>query len=305
MENKRIISKEDKKKKYSLKSINMIEMHMLIPSSVSFFPSGNMISSTWTGEIIIYDTNYNITQTIEKAHEKPITYLSIKDENNFITCSYDKNIKTWIKKNNKFILNNVILNAHNNIINKVMYISKDNIISFSDDEKVKIWEIKKDNKYQSIGIFEFGKVKSSILLKDKNELIFSGQNGTYLFNLNNFELIKSFNKVKCFWWNAMCRIDDDKIIIGSTSLVIISLPKKEIIKNIILPLVCFTIIGDTKKGIFYVAGYGNDIMIYESDNFEYIETMKDAHYKPITGFTLMKNGSLVSYSNDDTIKIWS
>ena len=278
---------------------------MLIPSNVSFFQSGNMISSTWTGDIIIYDTNYNITQTIEKAHEKPITYLSIKDENNFITCSYDKSIKTWIKKNNKFILNNVILNAHNNIINKVMYISKDNIISFSDDEKVKIWEIKKDNKYQSIGIFEFGKVKSSILLKDKNELIFSGQNGTYLFNLNNFELIKSFNKVKCFWWNAMCRIDDDKIIIGSTSLVIISLSKKEIIKNIILPFVCFTIIGDTKKGIFYVAGYGNDIMIYESDNFEYIETMKDAHYKPITGFSLMKNGSLVSYSNDDTIKIWS
>ena len=303
MNNKKTISKRPKSKNFNLETIELKKMNNLIPSSVSFFPSGNMISSTWTGDIKIYDINYTIIQTIEHAHDEPITYLTIKDENNFISCSYDKSIRTWIKEDKNFILNQIIIKAHKETICKVIYMLNDNLISFSEDETVKIWEYK--NKYQSVSVLKYGIAKSGLLLEDKNKLIFSGSDGTFVFNLINYEFLFNFKKVKCFWWNAMCRIDDDKIIIGATTLIIISISKKEIIKNIKLPFVCFTIVRNTDQGVFYIAGYGNDIMIYRSDNFQYIHTIKNAHDKEITGLTLKKNKFLVSYSNDDTIKIWS
>ncbi len=34
---------------------------------------------------------------IPNAHNNFINYVYVKDENNFVTCSWDNNIKTWIK----------------------------------------------------------------------------------------------------------------------------------------------------------------------------------------------------------------
>ena len=74
---------------------------------VSIFPSGNIISVSWNGSIIIYNLNFNIIQSI-KTIDNDILYVSIKDENNFITCSRDKNIKIWKKISNKFELFQII-----------------------------------------------------------------------------------------------------------------------------------------------------------------------------------------------------
>ena len=81
-------------------------------NSLSSFPSGNIISVSGDKSIIIYDIHLNILQNIQNAHDKAITYVEVKDENNFITCSYDKSIKLWINKENKFEINKIINNAH-------------------------------------------------------------------------------------------------------------------------------------------------------------------------------------------------
>ena len=72
------------------------------------FPSGNISSVSKDKSIHIYDNNLNILQDIQNAHEDLICYIDIKDENNFVTCSNDKNIKTWIKKEDKFEINQLI-----------------------------------------------------------------------------------------------------------------------------------------------------------------------------------------------------
>ena len=71
--------------------------------------------------IKICDNNFNLIQNIKNAHDKGINYVDIKDEDNFVICSDDKNIRTWIKKENKFESNKKIENAHQDIINKVIY----------------------------------------------------------------------------------------------------------------------------------------------------------------------------------------
>ena len=113
--------------------------------SISIFPSGKILIISNDIIIRIFDNNFNIIQIIEKAHLKVIMYCDIKNEENFCTCSLDKNIKTWIKKENKFIQNKILENAHDDIIRKVLYHSEEKITSCSFDFSVKIWEEKKYN----------------------------------------------------------------------------------------------------------------------------------------------------------------
>ena len=86
-----------------LKNINSIHSHYKYIYSVSIFPSGNIISTSYDKSIIIYDIHFNILQNFSNAHDDAIHYIEIKDENNFITISNDKSIKLWIKNNNKYL----------------------------------------------------------------------------------------------------------------------------------------------------------------------------------------------------------
>ncbi len=289
-----------------LKMIKSIKSHKDIISSVSIFPSGNIISVSIDKSIKIYDNKYNILQHIKNAHTDSITYVEIKDENNFITCSDDKYIKTWIKIENKYKINKIIKNAHNDQINKVIYYSNKNLISCSWDNTVKIWEEKDDN-YQLIATLNHSDIVWSILfLKDKNILISSGNFGSNLWNFNNFELIKHIKDVKCRLWNSLARIDENRIIIGGyKSLNIISLFKKIKIKEIKIPFDCFGIKIIEDKKIFFVGGESKDILIFRNDNYECIQIIKNAHDSDIGGFVELKNNYICSFSNDNSIKVWS
>ena len=85
-------------KSCNLKKITSIHCHNSCITLVSTFPSGNIISTSNEQSIIIYDIFFNILQNIQNAHDHWINYIDIKDENNFISCSDDKSIKSWIKK---------------------------------------------------------------------------------------------------------------------------------------------------------------------------------------------------------------
>ena len=83
-------------------------------NSISIFPLGNCV--TVSNHIKIWDINFNIIQIINNPHNNDkINYVSVKDDNNFITCSYDI-IKTWIKNENNFIINK--------IISQILYLKK-------------------------------------------------------------------------------------------------------------------------------------------------------------------------------------
>ena len=71
---------------------------------ISIFPSGNIIIGNYK-RLTLYDNDFNnIIQINNSAHDNWITYVDIYDENNFVTCSYDNNIKSWIKNktNNEY-----------------------------------------------------------------------------------------------------------------------------------------------------------------------------------------------------------
>jgi hypothetical protein len=298
-------------KNVNLRKIKSIKLHKFPINKISIFPSGNLISVSFDKSIKIFDDQFNILQHIKNAHNDIISYVDIKDENNFVTCSEDKNIISWIYKENQFKLNIIIKNAHNNIIIKVIYYSNNNLISCSHDNTIKIWE-EYNNKYQNISILiHFSTIWSILLIEDKNILVSAGENRIKFWNLNNFEIKINFKENYCGNWNGISRIDNDKIIFETLNehqiyvLKIISIIKKIVIKIIIVPFQCFDIYLIEESQIFLVGGNSNDIIIYNKENYEYIQTVKSNHDYYINGFIQLKNEKILSYGGEGIINIWS
>ena len=284
-----------------LKLIKSINAHNSPINSLSQFPSGNIISVSSDKSIKIYDINYIIIQIIQNAHNDFITHVDVKNENNFVTCSL-KIIITWIKNENVFKINKRINNAHNDYINKVIYYLNDYLISCSCDNSIKIWEEKEMNYQLIISLKHSHIVYSILVINNKNLLISVGYDNIKLWNLNNFELIKHFEETECF---TLSKIDDDRIIINKgKSFKIISLSEKKIINEIIIPFWCLGMSSIKKIGVFLAGGTNNYIKIYKNDNYELIQTIKDAHNDYINGFINLKNDLIASFSYDGKIKIW-
>ena len=72
-----------------------------------------------------------------------------------------------------------------------------------------------------------------------------------------------------------------------------------------IPFQCNGIINIKEKGIFLIGGWSNDILIYRNDNYKHLSRIKNAHYNYILGFCQLKNGLVLSFSGDSTMKIWS
>ena len=302
----RLKNKINQVKKCELKRIKSLVTHYNIINLVSVFPLGNIISVSDDKSIKIWDINFNLLQNIKNAHNKGINYVDIKDENNFVTCSEDKNIKTWIKKENKFELNQIIKDEHKNAINKVIYTFNGNIISCSDNNNIKIWDLSTP-KYKLImeKTIHSESIKSILLLEDKEILISGGNDGTKFWNLNNLNYLFGFNNVCCGIWNAIERIDENRIIIGGVKyLNVISLKKKEIINTIDNECNCNGIKVIKNKGIFLISEFSYDIKIYKSDNYKCIKIIKNAHENNIIGFFILNNNLIGSYSYDRSIKMW-
>ena len=312
----RILKEYINKDKYEMKLIKSISQNNIIQQqknyikSLSVFPLGNIISACYKS-IIIYDNNLNILQTIPYAHNGDVNYIEILNENNFISCSSDKSIKFWIKKDYQFINNKTINNAHENNIIKVLYCSNKNLISCSYDNTIKIWK-ENNNNYENIKILTHSdSVRTILFLEDKNILISSGLDGTKFWNLNKNET--NYNNIKCIkyikeaecYWNKGLYIDEDKIIIGGDEiLIVISILNKTIIKKINIPFQCWGIQLIEDKGLFLIGGWKKDIMIYRNDNYECIQTIKNAHDDNINGFVELNDETIISYSFDNKIKIW-
>jgi WD40 repeat protein len=120
-------------KEINLKQIKSFKIHNNWIRLISIFPSGNLISVSNDKSIKIFDIDFNFKQIINNSHRDYILYVDIKNENNFVTCSYDLNIKTWIKKNieneSKFFVNQTIYYADYYTINKLLYCQNGKIIS--------------------------------------------------------------------------------------------------------------------------------------------------------------------------------
>ena len=292
---------------------NLFQLYQIIPhkeqiNSILIFPLGNIISVSRDRSIQIYDSNFVLIQKISEAHKETIANLYIKNDNFFITCSKDRSINFWKKQNinNLFDLNQTIKNAHLDTIFNIIILPNGNLISCSDDNTVKLWEEINNNKYQlMLTLNNYGFIRGILLIEEKNIFISSGDEGTKIYNYNNFNIINYFY-AQCIGWNSLKKINNDKFIVGGgydCNIIIISLNENKIIKKIENRFICWSIHVIEEEGIILCGGSSFDIIMCDINNFQIYRVISDAHYDFIYGFNQLKNGLIISYSNN-IIKIW-
>ena len=299
-------------KKLQLTNINLTQIKSF-PSeeeeiySILSFPSGNLLVLL-SESIKIFNIEFQEIQKISNAHEDIINSASIKDENNFLTCSNDLKIKLWIKENNNFILYSCVENAHSDSINDVKYFSNGNFVSCSNDKNIKIWFDKNNNKeFQCKSTINNSFILYNLfLIENKNVLICMGEEGTNIYNFDTFQMLKNLEEIKTdLHGNQIEKFDDDKIIFGGEeNLFIFSLSKNEIINNININFSCFSLVVIEEKGISFIIGDDEFIRVFRNDNFEFICKIKGTEFGNMYGIVKLKNGSIASFSEDDKIKIW-
>ena len=255
-----------------LKLVQTKKIHDHHINCIAIFPSGNFISVSSDKSIKIYSPEIDMLQTIPDAHSDWIYFVSVQNDNNFVTCGDDKIIKNWYRKKEDFEINTKIENAHISTIYKVIYYLKDKLISCSKDSTIKIWQ-KYNNFYQNLTTLKPGddEINSILLIEDKNILISGGLQGTKIWNLIDFSTIANLEETYCGYWNVLCRIDKDKFIVNNktdNSLKIISIKEKKKIKEIVHSFDSWGIKFIKNKGLLLVGGDSKDIIIYMNDDYK-------------------------------------
>ena len=166
----------------------------------------------------------------------------------------------------------------------------------------------KNNTFESGQILIHNNKVYSILLFEKNNiLISSGESGTKIWNLKKYECIIYIKEAECYSNNVLKQIDNDRFIVGGKDdfiMKIISVKEKKIIKEIDNKFKCWGICNINDKGVFLTGGYSKDIRVYRSDNYDCIQIVNDNNDN-VNGLIELNNGTIISYSDDKSIKIWS
>ena len=292
----------------NLSLITTVKVNKDAVNSFAITSSNHIISISSDKSITIFNNFFIVIQKIENAHKGVIFDISLKDENNFATCSQDKSIKIWKKfEKNEYKLDKSINNIHENDIHKIIFLEDNSIISGSKDNKINIFKLINNEYKCNITINNENPIYSILYFKEENLLISTGTENTSFWNLNNVfnNFIISINTY-CFGKNAFQKIDKERIVVGGKEKIqIISKTQKKIIKEIERDFLVWAICVIEEKKIFICGGVSSDIAIYNSDNYENIRVIKDTHKKNIRGISLLNDKQIISGSEDNTMKIWT
>ncbi len=287
---------------------------------LTFFPSGITITGSWDGKLKIYKT-FDIKKKFSeyKAHNSCIMYISIKDDNEFASCS-DIEIKIFnIKKDgNEFIIENklYIENAHNDVINKILYSENNILFSCSMDNCIKLWNL--NNKDENLKIInENDNIFCFDFLNKENILISSGVYGTNIYDITiNNNPFSITSNIKLTYENVIClsrfgitNMNDGKIIVCGNYINIISINKKEIFFRKKLEFTIWdSYFVKEDKELFFIGSSNIIVIISENDqseNNKYEVLMKIDEFKNKNYFRMInfgRNCYLIFSTCDDLFK---
>ena len=203
---------------------------------LTVFPSGNIIIAA-KEEIIIYSKDFKKNETLKTNYQKTFDYISVRDNNTFLSYSKDeKSILTWKKKENKkinffFSKNNnkdsnkkeIEFISDENIKNEneeddiifISYLSNGDFISCSrninDDDlqdKIKIWKSKK--------VAIHSHIESLLILDNKNKIISVGGNQIILWNVS-LKFLDSIDDSINNYVEFIYLLSDNKFIVNDSN----------------------------------------------------------------------------------------
>ena len=128
-------------------------------------------------------------------------------------------------------------------------------------------------------------------------------------NFNEIATIKNISVNRC--WNSMKMFNNVILLIGGSDnngIYLIDTNNYQVISNILKDFGIYSIIKLSNGNILIGcnSGYNNSLIEYKFDNNNLIKikAKEKAHSDLITGLKEMKNGIIISYYGDNSIKFW-
>ena len=292
---------------------------------LSTFPNGLHIIGTWNGRIEIYEKDiihniFNIKLKpcfAKEAHKNCVMYISIFDDNCFSSCS-DTEIKIW-KKNNEnidFKEDIIIDNAHDDVINKIIFYNNELLFSCSLDSYIKIWDMKIKNQNtikENYSLKEDNEILSIEIMKRKNNenkeeaiLISSGFSGTTIYNIileekDKLKKKNDFPDAVCYSRFGINILDNNSFIICGNYIYFFSIDKNGILCN--KEKIKFSAWGSCiiDSEILFV-GSSNDIIIFaknDTGNFEQSISISEFKNKNFLNIVQLENEKFFIFTASD------
>ena len=263
---------------------------------------------------------------IIKGHASSVRSLLLLEDKTIASCSTDKTIRIFepnyyhcvktITNNSVFSLctiedtnrpsNIIITNPYSSSILKLVSLSNKRIASISKSNKIQIWKL------PNIPITELTGhsmiVYSLLYLEDKDVLLSGSLDKTLrLWNMSNYQCVTIINNVQCYSNNALYRIDNDRIIVGTDdkfSIVNINLCiiEKQITHRNFGTFRCFIKLRDNNTII--CGGSDGKFLFYNMKTDQYT-IMDNNHSDDINDLLLIDESTFMSCSSDTTIKLWN
>jgi len=307
--------------KYSNKLINLFKTgnfktiikHTNYIDYIKILPDGRLLSCSEDGTINVYKENFKLEQKINVG--SGVVYLNTLLDNNIIACCFDGKMRIYeLKKDGTNLIKE--LEGHTDIVLKVLKIGNI-LISCSRDKTMKIWE-KKENDYncmKSIVISDNYGQNTNVLQINENKLVSSAYISNYIkfFDIkNNYNEITTIKNISVNWsWNSMEIFNKIILLIGGSDnngIYLIDTNNYQIISNILKDFGIYSIIKLSNGNILIGCESGKDNSLieykYDNNNLIKVKTKEKAHSLPIAGLNEMKDGIIISYSVDHSIKLW-
>ena len=214
----------------------------------------------------IFKFTYKLIHTLLAHTESIFKVIELHNEN-LLSCSYDKTLKLWEKKENNYFNKNLI---NNNFAFNIIEI-KPNIIVYDDVSNMKISFYNLNNN-QIIATFNlifviYFNIGNRFCLINENILIYFGYNNTiYIIDINIYEIknIITYN---------------DSYIVNSY----------KINQNEILT-------GDYNGCIRH--------WVYENENIKFLSCKNNIHLQYICTIVILNSNYILTGSGDKLIKLW-
>ena len=308
-----ITKEKEKFKDFKIENMNIFktltnnqrDIWLLSPLIDGRFAAGDSYSN-----LIIYNKQFNPDLIIKNNLGNLITFTQLKNKN--IACSFITDFTLKIIKindNNECEDVQIIKNAHDERITKIIELKNENLITFSWDETFKIWK-STNNKYEKIYEFkDINKLSDGLEIKD-NEIVYAlntNPQSLVFFDLKKKEKIQTLNNLN-LCTNSLCRIiklNNEQIVVAGTKKIYlvdcknysISYEIKSERNDCVLKL---------SNDLFLTGDENGTIKQFRVKNKQFIKesSFEEAHDNSIWSIIFFNNVIISGGFGSNEIKIW-
>jgi len=292
--------------------IKILEHNTGSIESLDVFPSGKFIAVSIENDILIYNTNFELIQSIKNNDncEYGTSCVYVINNNFFVTGS--KHIKFWKLNNGLYYNIYTIEKPHQGrrIYSIKFYNNENNIVSCALDHFINFYSKNINNTYTCIKKIEIDGTLTFVEINEKRNILINGSYiGIYLIDLNNYTIIDSCDYIKCMYQYSYAILSENKFITGGViggKISVVDISKNKFNEETIITFqeTIWSILYLKEKDLIIAISDRMTMKIYENVTFKEIYQALEIHKNRVTGIVQLFKGIISTFSEDGTIKIW-